>query len=73
VGAEQTGNQRTARVDAEDFLWEALAEGTRHSKDVMLEAEEAGIRPRTLNRARKSIARIIRNESNWSTLCRSSF
>ncbi|PIR53000.1 hypothetical protein COU76_03425 [Candidatus Peregrinibacteria bacterium CG10_big_fil_rev_8_21_14_0_10_49_10] len=47
--------RRTALENAMDFLSEALAERPRPAKDVMADAEHAGISERTLKRAKKEL------------------
>lgn len=50
-----TPEDRTEREEAEDFLRDALANGSRRSRDVEAEARAHGISVRTLKRARKQL------------------
>jgi RecA-family ATPase len=56
---EPTGTEsRTARSDAEAFLDDLLADGPVSARDVKRFAREAGIKARTLDRARQSIGAV---------------
>ena len=48
-------DDRPARADAEEFLRDLLADGPQPVTEIQLEAEDAGIAWRTLNRAKKAI------------------
>ena len=48
-------DDRPARADAEEFLRDLLADGPQPVTEIQLEAEDAGIAWRTLNRAKKTI------------------
>jgi AAA domain len=51
------GSEKTSKLEeAMDFLREALAHGTRPSRDVKAEAEAADITPKTLRRAREKLS-----------------
>ena len=58
----------SARDEAEQFLREALANGQMPAKDVMAEAESAGITPRTLRRAKERVCKIRKSafDKGWT-------
>src|SRR5207245_1098180 len=53
--------------DAEDFLREQLADGPRSSRDVKEAAEDAGVTPKTLRRARERLGVADRREATGHT------
>lgn len=53
--SEESGQTKTARQEAIDFLRDLLAEGPRPSKDVIAEAKEFGHTEKTIRRAFKDL------------------
>ena len=53
--APESGGERSALAEAEDFLRSVLSVGPVPAKEVRAEAEEAGIAHRTLDRAKRSL------------------
>lgn len=53
--SNQSGAEQRPRANAIDFLRNALRDGPRKASDLQAEAEEQGISPRTLARARKKL------------------
>jgi hypothetical protein len=56
-------DERLARDDAADFLEAVLASGEQGSREVKKEAKTAGIKPRTLQRAREKLGVVVRSTS----------
>ena len=54
-----------AMTEAEHFLLAALVQGAREAKDIYAEAEQEGIRQRTLKRAKKKL-RVLSRKSSMS-------
>lgn len=67
-GATGNDEEKTSRLaEAEQFLRSALADGPRSSRDVKRAAEEAGVTPKTLRRARESLGVTDRREASGHT------
>lgn len=62
LGPEPSGEERGALGEAEAFLRVALLEGPRKVEDLKKEAKDAGIAPRTLERAKYSLGISSRKE-----------
>ena len=55
LAANREGNESPERVEAEDFLNDALSSGDRPSTEIVAEAKGAGISWRTIRRAQKAL------------------
>lgn len=62
--AAQASRPDESLATAEEFLLVELAEGSQLTKDVEAQARRRGIRPRTLERARRKLG--VQAERNWS-------
>ena len=51
-------NSRSAKMEAIDFLTDALAAGPRLAKELMVDARDAGITPKPLKSAKKQLGVI---------------
>jgi hypothetical protein len=65
LSAPADHEERSALVEAQSFLREALREGRRPAVEVQEEAKAAGISPRTLDRARRSMGVEAQREGEW--------
>lgn len=67
AAVENDEELKLASREAEDFLRETLAKGERPAKDVQAEAKQCGISDTTLNRTKRRLGVISRQEGGGAT------